>query len=226
VKLITGASRGIGKYLFEHYSSLGEDVSGTWHTSPVLDERIAKVDVTDYAQVDRWVSSLPASRRHDLTLIACAGISFAAMTHKSDPREWAQVIETNLIGAFHAIRCVLPIMREQSFGRIICFSSVVAELPVPGTSAYAASKAALWGLVRTVAAENASRNVTANCITLGYSSIGMGEAVLTDKVREAMLSRIPSGRFCDPDEILRSVEFLTNTPYVTGSCLQLNGGLI
>jgi NAD(P)-dependent dehydrogenase (short-subunit alcohol dehydrogenase family) len=226
VKLITGASRGIGKYLFEHYSSSGEDVFGTWHSSPVIDDRIVQVDVTDYAQVDGWVSSLPASRMHDLTLIACAGIAFATMTHKSDPLEWAKVIETNLIGCYHAIRCVLPIMREQSFGRIICFSSVVAELPVPGTSAYAASKAALWGLVRTVGVENASKGVTANCINLGYSSIGMGKAGLSDKMREEMLSRIPCGRFCNPDEILRSVEFLTNTPYVNGSCLELNGGLI
>jgi NAD(P)-dependent dehydrogenase (short-subunit alcohol dehydrogenase family) len=226
MKLITGASRGIGKHLFEYYSSSGEDVFGTWNSSPVHDERIFKVDVTDYAQVDRWVNSLPVSRMHDLTLIACAGISFAVMTHKSDPLEWAKVIQTNLIGCYHSIRCVLPMMREKSFGRIICFSSVVAEIAIPGTSAYAASKAALWGLVRTVGAENASKGITANCINLGYSSIGMGNTGLSDKMREEMLSRIPCGRFCDPNEIVQSVEFLTNTSYINGSCLQLNGGLI
>ncbi|MBP1671863.1 MAG: family oxidoreductase, partial [Bacteroidetes bacterium] len=104
----------------------------------------------------------------------CAGISYNSYAHKADIDKWNKVIEVNLNGTFNVIRNILPIMREQSYGRIINFSSIVTSLPTPGVSAYAASKAGLIGLTKSLAVENASKRITVNAINLGYANIGMG----------------------------------------------------
>ena len=116
-------------------------------------------------------------------------------------------------------------MREQSYGRIINFGSVVSELPSPGISAYAASKSALSGMSKSIAVENATKNITINNINLGYSELGMINEVpeiYLNQIKE----RIPSNQLCKSANIFNTVEFLRNTEYVTGSNININGGLI
>lgn len=224
--VITGASRGIGKFLFNSFLSFpNESVIGTYLNSKPTENlnNFVQLNVTEYDQVQKFVDS-NANKLNSLTLINCAGITYNSFAHKGDPEKWKDVIETNLIGTYNIIRALLPIMREQKFGRIINFSSVVAIKPTPGISSYAASKSALWGLARSIAIENASLNITINNINLGYSELGMVETI-PDEYRKKIIAQIPSGILCPPEDILNTVKYLRTTRYITGSSIDLNGGL-
>ena len=131
----------------------------------------------------------------------------------------------NLIGTYHMIRAILPIMREQNYGRIINFSSVIAQKGTPGVSAYAASKAGLWGMTRSLAQENGSMGITVNNINLGYVSLGMGVEQVPLSFQDSIKNQIPSRQFCEPNDIYNTVNYLINTPYVNGTSIDLNGGL-
>jgi len=223
--LITGASKNIGKYLFEKYLSDNESVFGTYNnTDGVINSRLSKVDITNYKNVTDWISSI--ENLNAITLINCAGISYNSYAHKADPEEWRKVIEVNVMGTFNCIRSLLPLMRQQQFGRIINFSSVVPQKPTPGVSAYSASKSALWGLTKSIAAEVGSLNITINNINLGYVNLGMGIENVPETYLETIKKQIPSGKFCEPSDIFQTVEFLRNTSYTNGISIDLSGGLI
>ena len=222
--IITGASRGIGKFLFNKYRDLGLDVIGTYNGTHSTIKGYSKVDITDYDQVSNWISENEYKLK-DITLINCAGISYNSFAHKSDPKLWRSVIEVNLIGTFNCIRALLPIMRNQKFGRIINFSSVVAKKGTPGVSAYAASKSALWGMTKSLSQENASLNITVNDINMGYSELGMIENV-PEKFLYLLKKDIPAKKLCDSDDIFNTVEYLRECSYINGSSVDLNGGLI
>ena len=112
------------------------------------------------------------------------------------------------------------------YGRIINFSSVVTSLPTPGTSAYTASKAAILGLTKTLAVENASKGITVNAIKLGYVNIGMGINDVPKEYYDKVISQIPAGKFCDPIEVYNTIKYIINAEYLNGSAIDLNGGLI
>lgn len=226
--IITGASRSIGKYLYENYKKDGV-VFGTYFSTPPTDslsnDNLFHVDVSNYDSVEHFFLSIK-EKLSDITLINCAGIAYNSFAHKSDPLKWKNVIDTNLVGTYNMIRAFLPIMREQNFGRIINFSSVVAQKGTPGVSAYAASKAALWGLTRSLTQENGSKGITINNINLGYSNIGMGVEQVPDAYLEVLKEQIPSKQFCEPSDILNTIEYLRNTSYINGTSIDLNGGLV
>jgi acetoacetyl-CoA reductase/3-oxoacyl-[acyl-carrier protein] reductase len=223
--IITGASRGIGKYLFDSYIDK-ESVIGTYNNSKPIEklDNFVKLDVCNFKEINDFIE-INLENLKDITLINCAGISYNSFTHKSDPEKWKKVIETNLFGTYNFIRSVLPIMRTQKYGRIINFSSVVASKPTPGVSSYSASKSALWGLSKSVAVENAALNVTINNINLGYSELGMIETV-PEEYKKNIIAQIPAGKLCEPKDILNTVQFLRETQYITGSSIDLSGGLI
>ena len=147
------------------------------------------------------------------------------MMHKADSDKWEDVIDSNLIGVQRVLRQIIPLMRKRRFGRIILFSSVVPQMGVMGTSAYAASKSALWGLAKAVAKENASYGITINTLNLGYFDIGMIEDV-PDNVLEKIIEEIPMKMLGDPGNIYNAVDFLLKSDYITGSCVDINGGLV
>ena len=225
--VISGASRNIGKYLFDYYKK-NQIVFGTYlTTTPQAEgkENLYKVDISDYNSVHAFFEQIEPFLS-EITLINCAGISYNSFAHKSNPEEWGKVIETNLIGTYNMIRVFLPTMREQNYGRIINFSSVVAQKGIPGTSAYAASKSALWGLAKSLAQENGSRGITINNINLGYVNIGMGIEQVPENYQNSIKSQIPTQQFCEPEDILKTIEYIRNTSYLNGSSIDLNGGLI
>ena len=225
--IITGASRGIGKYLFEKYSEEGKEVIGTYNnTRPKskYSENYYKVDISDISQVEEWVSSI-SNEISNLTLLNYAGNSYNSFAHKVDLRKWKNVIDVNLIGTFNVIQSLLPIMREQEFGRIINFSSIVAQMGIPGTSAYAASKAALWGLSKSIAVENAKKGITINNLNLGYFDLGMISDVPAN-FQEVIKGKIPTGSFGNPNNIYNAIEFLIKSDYTNGSSIDINAGLI
>ena len=224
--IITGASSGVGKFLFDTYTELGEEVYGTYNKSvPETTKHKGhynKVDIVKYDEVENWIKSI--SLLKDIVLINCAGITYNAFAHKADVELWKNVIDVNLIGTYNVIRAFLPFMRDHEFGRIINFSSVAAQKGTPGTSAYAASKSALWGLAKSIAVENASKGITINNINLGYSELGMIEQV-PEKYKEIIKAQIPSGKFCDKEDIFSCVEFIRKNSYLNGSSVDLNGGI-
>jgi len=222
--IIIGASRGIGKYLFEKFKSLDFQIIGTYNSTFSNSKGLSKVDVTDFNQVSDWIEKEKASI-NNITLINCAGISYNSFAHKSDPAKWKNVIDVNLIGSYNCIRALLPLMRAQKFGRIINFASVVASKATPGISAYAASKSALWGMTKSLAQENAALNITINNINMGYSRIGMIEQV-PNEFLEAIVKQIPANKLCEPEDIFRTITYLMECSYINGASIDLNGGLM
>ena len=227
--IITGASKNIGRYLFTRFKEEGEKVMGLYNSTLVGYENdrelYHKVDISNYEDVCRWVESVKKELTH-ITLVNCAGMSYTGFAHKAEMERWEKVVQVNLMGTFHIIREMLPIMREENYGRIINFSSVVAVYPTPGVSAYAASKAGLIGLTRSLAVENARKGVTVNAINLGYVNIGMGVEQVPPEYQEKMRKTIPAGRFCEPEEIFNTVKYLMETPYVNGESININGCIL
>jgi len=227
--IITGASKGIGRYLFTRFKQEGLSVIGTYNST--VDglaedlESYYKVDVSKFDEVEKWICALKNSLS-EIVLINCAGVSYNSFAHKADVNKWNRVIEVNLIGSFNVIHEILPIMREQNYGRIINFSSVLAKLPTLGVSAYAASKSGLIGLSKALAIENGSKGITVNAINLGYVSLGMGINDVPDLLQEKLKTDIPSGRFCKPEEVYNTVKYLIDTEYVNGAAIDINGGII
>ena len=222
--IIIGASKGIGKYLFDEFESKGYSVIGTYNTTISENKKLSKVNVTNYDEIYNWIDREKESLKN-ITLINCAGISYNSFTHKSDPLKWKEVIDINLIGSYNTIRAILPLMREQKYGRIINFSSVLAKKSTPGVSAYAASKAALSGMIKSIAQENASLNITINNINMGYSELGMIKQVPNQFLKN-IIEQIPNKRLCEPLDIFKTVKYLIDCSYITGSSVDINGGLI
>ena len=226
--IITGASRGVGKYLFDRFIMEGQEVYGTYNNTPIqsnIDKgTYYQVNIVNPFSVENWIQ-LIKQKLHNIVLINCAGISYNSFAHKADLEKWSEVLNVDVVGTFNVIRHLLPIMREQNFGRIVNFSSVVASLPTPGVSAYAASKSALIGLSKSLAVENASKGITVNNINLGYADIGMGVEQVPVSYQKSMKERIPSGVFCPPEDIFETVKYLIKTEYINGSSINLNGGL-
>ena len=224
--IISGASRGIGKYLFETFRKENIDAIGLFNsTKPErFSEYYYKIDIRNFQEVEKTITSI-ISDVDNLVLINCASINYNAYAHKSEPAKWKDVIETNLIGTYNLIRCVLPRMREINQGRIINFASVLAVKGTPGVSAYASTKSAFVGLSKSISVENANKNITINNINLGYSVLGIIREV-PEKFKEKLMNEIPIGRLCNPNEILSTVNYLINTGYITGESININGGLI
>jgi len=226
--IITGASRGIGKFLFERFYNSGEEILGTYNTTKISypDKNILyKLDITDFDEVSNWIKVIEKKLNH-IILINCAGKNYNSYAHKADICNWESVIKTNLIGTFQVIRCLLPYMRNQNYGRIINFSSVTAQLPTPGISAYAASKSGLWGMTKSLAAENGSKGITINNINLGYADIGMGINDVPHKYVNSIKNKIPGGKFCPPEEIYKTIKYIINSEYLNGTSIDINGGII
>lgn len=223
--IITGASKGIGSSLMKKFTQDGYDVVGTYNSTKPDGDNYYQVDIQSYDQVCQWVEQL-LPRLKDVVLINCAGISYNSFAHKADIEKWSSVIDVNIKGTFNVIRALLPHMRNDGYGRIVNFSSVVTKLPTPGVSAYAASKAALVGLTKSLATENASKGITVNAINLGYCNVGMGVNDVPAEYQEKMMSQIPSKRFCDPQEIYNTIRYMIDTPYLNGSAIDINGAII
>lgn len=224
--IITGINGGIGNYLFNSFNKNGEEIVGTYHLNKPEGEQYKsciQLDITDNVQVESFAKSI--SQCEDITLVNCAGISYNSFAHKSNVNEWANVINVNLTGTYYLIRAVLPLMREQNYGRIINLSSIVAQTGVLGTSAYAASKAGLNGMIKSIALESANKSITINNINLGYFKVGMINTV-PKEIQEKIKSKIAFNEFGDPQNIFNTIQYIRDTPYLTGSCIDLNGGIV
>lgn len=233
--LIIGASGGLGKSMLQTFHNAGYRLAlHAFQDSAELASAADNLsDVRMYScdiRVESEVSAMITEVHNDFGRIDCllnaAGVTASGMSWKTSLDDWQRTLDVNLTGPFLTIKHVLPIMREQDFGRIVCMSSIVAQTGVVGTSAYAASKAGLSGLVKSVAKEVANKNITINAIALGYFGAGMIDDV-PDEMQEVLKQSIPKSRFGDPSELAKCVLYLCDhsAEYITGQTIHLNGGL-
>lgn len=188
--------------------------------------RAVLLPVTSTSDVEAAVRALVEQLSRIDILVYAAGVNEDAVSWRVDDQSWTRVLEVNLGGAHRVTRAVLPSMRAAGFGRILMLSSVVGQIGVPGTSAYAASKAGLFGYARAVAREVAGANITVNVLALGYFDAGMLHRLPGD-ARARILAQIPLGRFGDPRRLARIVTFLCeeDADYITGQVINVNGGI-
>lgn len=224
--IITGVSGSLGKELFEHYHHAGISVIGTYNSNlPEIENtsNIFQLDITDYTAVLEFTEIINHSLEN-ICLVNCAATVYDAFAHKADVDMWKNVIDINLCGTFNMIRALLPVMRNQEFGRIINISSIVAQTGAIGTSAYAASKSGLWGMTKSIAIENANKNILINSINLGYMESGMTTKI-PEEIQMSIKEKIPFKKFGKTTELIQTIDYLINSDYVTGTSIDVNGGL-
>ena len=226
--MIVGAAGGIGDYLCHRFWQEYRLLQVVHKNCPEIHDEYRPQPIviqTDIAQA--WVLYEDELRAlgDRIVLINAAGISIDGMGHKLPPSDFSAVLNTNLLGVFNVCRRILPLMRQSNWGRIINLSSVVGQIGVSGTAAYAASKAGLEGLTRTLAIENARKGITVNTLRLGYMDIGMINT-LSYENRQAAISRVPMLRLGHPENIVHAIKFLVAADYVTGTTIDIDGGVL
>jgi acetoacetyl-CoA reductase len=211
--LVTGAARGIGAAIVDRLRADGFEVTG------------ADRDEGCELRFDVFSDELPDLSGFD-ACVSNAGITdTVAPAHRMTAEQWARDIDVNLTGAFRVVAACLPGMRERGYGRIVFISSGAAVEGLPGQAAYAASKAGLLGLMRTIAGENVRRGITANAVLPGMvatEKVNAMPAEIQDRLREA----VPMHRFAEPAEVAGLVAYLASEEagYVTGQAVGIDGG--
>ncbi len=237
VAIITGGAKGIGEAIAKRFLADGAagvalldyDAETVAATAKALDATGKKVlavncDVSKQEQVEAAVQKTVEAFGTVDILINNAGITRDAMFHKMSREKWDQVLDINLNGTFMMTQQVLPIMREKAYGRIVNISSVSAFGLTAGQANYAASKAALIGLTKSLARENASKNIVVNCIAPGFIDTDMYQAV-PQKMLEKYMEMIPMGRLGGTDEVAGITSFLSSddVSYMSGQVLIVSG---
>lgn len=232
--IVTGASSGLGSQFIQKFSNeIGllpaiPQILATYHkTEPerLKNVKYEQLNATNETEIENFVlRNAPNLVRP--TLVHFAGINHNAKLPNLPKEKWDEVIEVNLTSAYLLVKHLLPLMREQNYGRIIFCSSIVPQTGIIGTAAYASSKSALWGLTKALSKEGASKNVTCNCLNLGYMDGGMTHTEITPTVLKQIIEKIPMQKLGDPQNIVDAVKFLMKADYVTGTCIDINGGLV
>jgi 3-oxoacyl-[acyl-carrier protein] reductase len=237
VALVTGASRGIGRAIALTLARSGFVVIGTATTASgaeAIGEALAgfagsrgiALDVNDAAAVDAAIDAILKQDGALHVLVNNAGITRDNLSMRMKDDEWDAVIDTNLKAVFRTSRAVMRSMMKQRYGRIVNITSVVGASGNPGQANYAAAKAGVAGMTRSLARELGSRGITVNCVAPGFIDTDMTKA-LGDTQKAALLQQIPLGRLGQADDIAHAVAFLASpqAAYITGTELHVNGGM-
>ncbi len=233
--LVTGATGGIGGAIARALHAQGATVSISGTRREVLEtlagemkERVHVLpcNLSDSAEVEALVPAAEKAMGQLDILVANAGITRDNLFVQLRDEDWNDVINVNLTATFRLARAATKLMMRKRFGRIIAITSVVGVTGNPGQGNYAASKAGLIGMMKSVGAEYARRNVTANCIAPGFIATPMTDA-LNEKQREAVLGKVPAGRLGTPEDIAAAAVYLASNEaaYVTGQTIHVNGGM-
>lgn len=228
VALVTGGNRGIGLAVARRLAAAGQQVAVTSRSGAADADGLLVVecDVTDPASVDAAVGRVEDELGPVEILVSNAGITRDGLVLRMSDDDFTDVLEANLTGGFRVAKRVVKQMMRGRWGRMVFVSSVVGLGGQAGQANYAASKAGIIGLARSLAKEFASRGITVNVVAPGPIDTDM-LAALTDDQRQAILDHVPLGRLGDPEEIAAAVAFLTSEDagFITGTVLPVDGGL-
>ena len=225
--LVTGGNRGIGLAIARTFAAAGDAVTITYRSGEPPDGLPGvRCDVTDAASVDAAFAEVEQRQGPVEVLVANAGITKDTLVLRMSEDEFTSVLDTNLTGTFRVVRRAARGMLRARSGRVILIGSVVGLLGSPGQVNYAASKAGLVGLARSLARELGSRGITANVVAPGFVESDM-TAEMTEDRRAEILSGIPLGRYAHADEVAAAVRWLASdeAAYITGAVIPVDGGL-
>jgi 3-oxoacyl-(acyl-carrier-protein) reductase len=226
--LVTGGNRGIGLSIAQAFAKQGDRVAVTHRSSGVPEGNLFGVacDITDPAAVDTAFTTVEAELGPVEVLVANAGITDDTLLLRMSEEQFGGVLDTNLTGSWRCAKRASAKMLRARWGRIIFISSVVGLSGGAGQANYAASKAGLVGLARSISRELGTRNITANVVAPGYVETDM-TAGLSEELKQQYLKQIPAGRFAQPEEVAGAVTWLASDAagYVTGAVLPVDGGI-
>lgn len=224
---VTGGNRGIGAAIVETLNHLGAKVAYTYRSEPGPDAALAiQADVTNPQSMTAAINRVESEIGPIYGVVLNAGITKDNLFSNITVEDWHAVIDTNLNGVFNTLQPIVPKLYERGSGALVFISSVVGEQGNIGQANYAATKAALIGLAKTLGLEGSRYGVRANVVAPGFTSTDMVKSI-PDKVKERILSKIPMRRFAEPEEIGWAVAFLLSpimAGYITGDVLSVNGG--
>lgn len=236
--VVTGASRGIGAAILEAMAKAGATVIGTATSengAAKITEKLqqlnakgqgAVLNISDRQATDKFAADIEKAYGPISVLVNNAGITRDMLAMRLKDEQWDAVIETNLTGTFRLTRAFMRGMIKARFGRIINLSSIVGETGNPGQANYAASKAGLIAMSKSLARELGTRGITVNCIAPGFIATDMTD-VLSDEQKEALSKQIPLGRLGTPEDIAQCAVYLASPAgaYITGQVMNVNGGM-
>ena len=232
--LVTGGNRGIGLAIATAFAEQGDKVALTYRSGQPPEIKAAeggsvlavRCDITDTADVERAFTEIEAAHGPVEVLVANAGITRDTLVLRMSEQDFTDVVDTNLTGAFRVAKRAAKGMLRLRRGRLIFISSVVGLKGSPGQVNYAASKAGLVGMARSLAVELGSRSITANVVAPGFVDTAM-TAELTEERKKQILDNVPLGRYAQPQEIAGVVTFLASpeAAYITGAVVPVDGGL-
>src|ERR1041384_7556124 len=240
VAVVTGAGRGIGHAIAVRLAKEGARVASVSRTQANAEKTAAEinglradtakayaVDVADQAAVQKAAAEIFETFGRVDILVNNAGVTRDGLSMRLSMEDWDTVLNTNLKGAFNFTQAVMRPMIKQRSGRIINISSIAGLTGNAGQANYAASKAGLIGLTKSLARELASRNITVNAVAPGFIVTDM-TGVLSDEVKQAILARIPLGKFGEGEDIAAAVAFLAapEAKFITGQVLTVDGGMV
>lgn len=235
IALVTGATRGIGRAVAEELVSKGAFVIGT-ATSEKGAESISAylgekgkglvLNVADQASIDAVLEQIKQEFGDIDILVNNAGITRDNLLMRMKDEEWFDILQTNLSSVYHLSKAMLRTMMKKRFGRIINIGSVVGSMGNAGQTNYCAAKAGLIGFSKALAKEVASRGITVNVVAPGFIATDMTD-VLSEELKNNLLTQIPAGRLGEPKDIAKAVAFLASedASYINGTTLHVNGGM-
>lgn len=235
IALVTGATRGIGRAVAEELVSKGAFVIGT-ATSEKGAESISAylgekgkglvLNVADQASIDAVLEQIKQEFGDIDILVNNAGITRDNLLMRMKDEEWFDILQTNLSSVYHLSKAMLRTMMKKRFGRIINIGSVVGSMGNAGQTNYCAAKAGLIGFSKALAKEVASRGITVNVVAPGFIATDMTD-VLSEELKNKLLTQIPAGRLGEPKDIAKAVAFLASedASYINGITLHVNGGM-
>ena len=232
--LITGATGGIGNALVKKFLSLGGNVLATGTKTEKLNDlkkefpniNILKFDISDHSKIEEFIENTSSQLTGLDVLVNNAGINMDNLSLRMKDEEWKKVIDVNLGATFFLCKYAIKKMLKNKYGRIVNITSIVGHTGNLGQANYAASKAAIIGMSKSLAIEYAKKNITINCVSPGFIQSNMTDKIV-ESIKAVLTSRIPMSKLGTGEDVSNTVAFLSSdaASYITGQTLHVNGGM-